>query len=71
MGRQGDLDRLYITTACTGLSDAGPFAVTIDVIDFFSSVDIGAVYALNLLPDELVRSVIDTRQLRFRRNEQL
>jgi hypothetical protein len=59
----------YIDAVRTGLSDAGPFAVTIDVIDFFSSVDIGAVYALNLLPDELVRSVIDTRQLRFRCND--
>jgi hypothetical protein len=56
----------YVEAVRDALSDAGPFIVTMDVANCYSSVNVGAVYALNLLPDELARSCIDSRYLRYR-----
>lgn len=48
------------------LAERGPFAFMLDIRDCFDSVDLNAVYDLNLLPRELIEASIDSRLLTFR-----
>jgi hypothetical protein len=57
----------YITSLGEALRTHGPHVMCMDIRSCYASVDIDAVYGLDLIPPELVRSTIDHRQLRFHR----
>jgi hypothetical protein len=56
----------YVDAMREAFAVGGPFAVTLDIENFYQSIEASAVYALHILPDELVRYCIDPHFLRFR-----
>ena len=57
----------YVNRLVEAIRTHGPFVMLMDINSCYPSIDIDAVYRLDLIPPELVRSVIDHRHLSFHR----
>jgi hypothetical protein len=58
----------YVTDIRQALQIVGPHAFITDIRDCYEHVNLDNLYVMNLLPAELIRSFIDTRNLSFRRS---
>ena len=57
----------YVNQLADAIRTNGPFVMAMDITSCYPSIDIDAVYRLDLIPAELVRSTIDHRELSYHR----
>ena len=57
----------YVSHLAKAIRTSGPYVMCMDIQSCYPSVDIDAVYRLNLIPPELIRSAIDHREFRYHR----
>lgn len=57
----------YVSHLANAIRTSGPYVMCMDIQSCYPSVDIDAVYQLNLIPPELIRSAIDHREFSYHR----
>ena len=68
--RKGQSISGLIRAMVTALHEVGPYVLSADIRNCFQSVNIDAVYDLNILPAEVVRYALDYRNLNLVRKEE-